>query len=260
MAEDLRQKGYNLYRAKRDREAIVAYEEALGYHSHSELYYNYANSLSNVTGRLDDSVQAYRNGILLSAGTGELDTNLHYNLACAFSRLDRPEDSLKELRIAYEKGKPLSIMEGDGDLENLRGLPGWRVLVTGKSEDQGLLEESDRDWSPAGLVFHMASGAGGNSIYYCGNPGDREGRVVASNQYGIEEQIKIGNWKIEGDAVRFLFTREKGRKGVGPAEEGPRGPEYSKTEPYEKEIQQTGGMTIDNIKQMSRPFQGPCPE
>lgn len=58
-AEALHKSGFQLYKQKRDSEAIVQYEAALKLRASAGLYYDYANSLSNIDGRLEDSIRAY---------------------------------------------------------------------------------------------------------------------------------------------------------------------------------------------------------
>jgi hypothetical protein len=57
---------------------------------------------------------------------------LWYNLACARARSGQPAKALEALQRAVDAGyRDLSHLEADGDLEAIRGEPGYRALVEG---------------------------------------------------------------------------------------------------------------------------------
>ena len=58
------------------------------------------------------------------------DALAHYNLACSFALLKRPEQSLKTLRRAVELGyRDFRYMKEDHDLDSIRHDPRFRQLV-----------------------------------------------------------------------------------------------------------------------------------
>jgi len=58
------------------------------------------------------------------------DPLAHYNLACSYALLKRPEQALKTLRRAVELGyRDFRYMREDRDLESIRHDPRFRALV-----------------------------------------------------------------------------------------------------------------------------------
>jgi tetratricopeptide (TPR) repeat protein len=58
------------------------------------------------------------------------DALAHYNLACSFALLKRPEQSLKTLRRAIELGyRDFRYMKEDRDLDSIRHDPRFRQLI-----------------------------------------------------------------------------------------------------------------------------------
>ncbi len=58
------------------------------------------------------------------------DPLAHYNLACSYALLKRPEQALKTLRRAVELGyRDFRYMREDGDLESIRHDPRFRQLL-----------------------------------------------------------------------------------------------------------------------------------
>jgi tetratricopeptide (TPR) repeat protein len=179
-AEVLRKAGFELYRQKRDTEAIIQYEAALQLHASAGLYYDYANSLSNIDGRLEDSIKAYRIGI------------------------KEPVQS-------------------------------WRIEII-----------------PAGSGVYKKT--------FCANSGKTYGFVLEYDENQGEIRVKKGDWTREGNKIIVHYKQEIGKKGVGPTEEGPRGPYHLKFEPYEREIDETETLDFLEISSNMMESDGPCPE
>ncbi|MCE9597602.1 MAG: hypothetical protein K8S54_06500 [Spirochaetia bacterium] len=99
-AANLRGEGFALYQQKRDADAIRKYEAALDLYADDVIYYDYANSLSNIEGRLGDSIKAYEIGMAISKNPS---ANLYYNLACAQSRAGEPLAAIENLRLALKR-------------------------------------------------------------------------------------------------------------------------------------------------------------
>lgn len=246
-AEEFRRQGFALYRQKRDADAILKYQAALDLYTDDAIYFDYANSLSNIEGRLHDSIKAYRVGIAISRNPS---ANLYYNLACAQSRAGEPLAAIENLRYALKKGKEMSAIESDSDLAKVRELTDWRALAL------------DPVITPAGKAMMMAAGGGSIREFFCGNPGDKSGRAVYREDfYGQYNLTKEGEWSLEGHSVRVHYTNEKGENGTGPSTPGPRGPTYSKFAPFERVINEK--KTIDSSSFNSYPYldiSGPCPD
>lgn len=115
--------GFALYRQKRDAAALPEYEAALRHWADGVLYYDYANSLSNIP-RLADSIRAYRIALALGHPHKEL---VHFNLACAASRLHDRRQAYEALQAAIRTGyADMGNIDSDGDLSFLRRGPEWR--------------------------------------------------------------------------------------------------------------------------------------
>jgi Flp pilus assembly protein TadD len=58
------------------------------------------------------------------------DPLAHYNLACSYALLNRPDNAIKTLRRAVELGyRDFRYMREDRDLETVRKLPAFRQLL-----------------------------------------------------------------------------------------------------------------------------------
>jgi len=66
------------------------------------------------------------------------DSALFYNLACTYARLERPEEAVRCLREAVEKGfSGLDHMEKDPDLETIRGRKEYAEIVSALRKKAG---------------------------------------------------------------------------------------------------------------------------
>lgn len=121
-SEESRSLGLAAYRTGQNPTAIKHYETALNSFANPELYYDYANSLANV-GRLADSLKAYQIALNLGHPRPAL---VHYNLACAHSRLGRLDEAYAQLEKAFRHGyaNP-EYANKDPDLLKLRARPDW---------------------------------------------------------------------------------------------------------------------------------------
>jgi len=123
LVKQLHEEGFRLYKQKRDREAVLKYEEALRYAENARLWYDYGNSLSNMEGRLLEAVEAYQKALLLGFEKKYL---VYYNIACVYSRLNRISEAYENLHFAVMYGyKNYKHIEKDADLVNLRSDRGW---------------------------------------------------------------------------------------------------------------------------------------
>lgn len=125
-AEILFRKAYEKYREKNDVSAVVLYEKALKYNASGKIYYNYGNSLSNLKGRLEDSIKAY---------TMALKSDYHkpylayYNIACVYSRMENKEKAYEYLETAVQHGyRSFERLTKDPDLAYLRSRPDWEAF------------------------------------------------------------------------------------------------------------------------------------
>ncbi len=122
-ADYLFRTAYENYKEKNDERAVVLYEKAIKYYAFGKIYYHYGNSLSNLKGRLKDSIKAYQKS---------LESNFHkphlayYNIACAYSRMENKEKAYEYLETAIQHGyKSFVQLKKDPDLAYLRSRPDW---------------------------------------------------------------------------------------------------------------------------------------
>jgi len=79
-----------------------------------------------VKGRYSDGLQIDKKLVQLRPS----DALVHYNLACSFALLKRPDQALKALRRAVELGyRDFRYMREDRDLEAIRHDPRFRQLL-----------------------------------------------------------------------------------------------------------------------------------
>ena len=83
-------------------------------------------NLLTLKGRFADGMQIDKRLVQLRPN----DALAHYNLACSFALLKRPEQSLKTLRRAVELGyRDFRYMKEDHDLDSIRHDPRFRQLL-----------------------------------------------------------------------------------------------------------------------------------
>jgi len=84
------------------------------------------SKLLTLKGRYADGLQIDRRLVQLCAN----DALAHYNLACRYARLKRPDQCLKTLRHAVELGyRDFRYMREDSDLDSVRHDPRFRQLL-----------------------------------------------------------------------------------------------------------------------------------
>jgi tetratricopeptide (TPR) repeat protein len=83
-------------------------------------------NLLTLKGRFADGLQIDKRLVQLRP----TDALAHYNLACSYALLKRPEQSLKTLRRAVELGyRDFRYMKEDHDLDSIRRDPRFRQLL-----------------------------------------------------------------------------------------------------------------------------------
>ena len=188
------------------------YQRALLLYASSSTYYKFGNSLSNVD-RLEDAVKAYDIALALGDFQPEL---VHYNRACAYSRLKQADAAHAALTQAFDAGyAALEKLNTDPDLAFLRAQPDWQARIEKFRPIPTVLrgqftEYGDRDYQesfalcPDRRVFQQVS----------------EG--LDGSCCGSTRQGQLGR---RGDQLLVTWSRECGLRGVG----GPK----RKTEPEE---------------------------
>ena len=84
------------------------------------------SKLLTLKGRYAEGLQVDRRLVQLCAG----DALAHYNLACRYARLKRPDQCLKTLRRAVELGyRDFRYMREDHDLDTIKQDPRFRQLL-----------------------------------------------------------------------------------------------------------------------------------
>src|SRR5262245_23474744 len=83
-------------------------------------------NLLTLKGRFAEGLQVDKRLVQLRPG----DALAHYNLACSYALLKRPDQSLKTLRKAVELGyRDFRYMREDHDLDSIRHDPRFRQLL-----------------------------------------------------------------------------------------------------------------------------------
>lgn len=200
-SKQLRDQAYALYGKKKDVEAVPLYEQALTLSVTGQLYYEYANSLSN-TERLADSVKAY--DVAIAVGYEHPEIAL-YNKACAQSRMKDAAAAFASLDQAVSKGYAATAkMQGDSDLAFLRTQPEWPKRYAEYQQSPNALvgtvvEFNDRE----------------NDVYtVCPN-----GTIESSGAIGLDESCchsrTLGKLTRKDGAFHVQWLKRCGRKGTG---------------------------------------------
>ena len=137
-ALQLNEEGYKLYKLKKDSEAIVKYKEAIELIEDPLFYYNYGNSLSNVS-KYYEAVKAYEKALQMGYNPGYL---VQYNIACAYSKLGNIIEAYRFLHLAISGGyKNFKHIAEDSDLANLRKDKSWKTWFEKEKNQKQTLEE-----------------------------------------------------------------------------------------------------------------------
>ncbi len=192
--------GINLNKQKKYSEAIQKFEEAIDYHATGELYYNYANTLSNIP-RLEDSIKAWEIANTLNYSKPELAL---YNIACSYSRLNQPEAAFEALAVAVDRGySAFNFIQKDPDMENLRKRSDWKERIN------ALLPKSIK-YSPKDFEGKLTlPGIRVDVVYYfCKN-----GTVVTPSL--CTDGFDRGKWVYEGGDLKVSWSESCELKGIG---------------------------------------------
>lgn len=97
--------------------------------------------------RNEDAVATWKRAIDLAGALGEdapdSQMNAHYNLACTYARLGRPDEAFAALQASYAIGPAEAVAglrehaETDPDLEALRKDPRWTEVSAGSAPEEG---------------------------------------------------------------------------------------------------------------------------
>ncbi len=200
----LLKEGINLYKQKKDNEAIEKYEEALELYAAPEIYYHYGNSLAN-TGEFIYSSRSYGFAIeygFLSPGLA------WYNMACSYSLDKKSGKAYEALKNAILSGYPvLENLLGDSDLKNLRSDSNWNANYAELKK----IFERGRSSLPAGKKFSTGSANINDTYTFCpdGNA------MLERNISEIRKHKKYGTWSFKNYIITINWNRETGEKGVG---------------------------------------------
>jgi len=211
-ANELMLKGYEQYREKNDENALKFFENSLEHHANGEIYYHFANSLSN-TGHLEDALKSYEIAGILGYKRPEL---VLYNTACVYSRLKNAEKAYEFLAAAVDRGyNAFQYIENDPDMEFLRSQPDWKGKITA-------LIPVDVKLNVSSVSGHLQlPGPRLDNIFILCPSGKyiNNGDVIPSDGSCCEAEVS-GRWElINGD---LFITKEKicESLGVGPVRPG----------------------------------------
>lgn len=202
-------KGFGLYKAKKDKEAIEFYEKSIDSYPLGETYYNYGNSLSNVE-RLDDSILAYEIALRLNPPRPELTL---YNIACSYSRLNKVKESYTYLAQAIDRGyNAYEYIKKDPDMENLRKDSEWEANIEKLLNPKEYYKED-----LVGKVQIQYAPRGGEDYILCAsgvaisptNPFSGQGGACPYNSAyeNFQYMYSIGTWKISNGDLVIQFEK-----------------------------------------------------
>jgi tetratricopeptide (TPR) repeat protein len=194
-ATKLNEEGFKLYKAKKDADAIKKYEAAIDTLPNGEIYYNYANSLSNVK-RYEDAIKAYEIALKLDLPRPELAL---YNIACAYSLMNKPDNAYKYLASAVERGyNAFEFIKKDSDMANLRKQADWETKL------KAIKSKANYDESTLNGMITEEGPRQPEYFYLC-----KSGVALTVGGYQINCEGKgfdRGKWKLVNGDVKVDFS------------------------------------------------------
>jgi tetratricopeptide (TPR) repeat protein len=193
-AAKLNAEGFKLYKGKKDKEALSKYEAAIDLYPTGEFYYNYGNSLSNVK-RYEDSIKAYEISLKLDPPRPELAL---YNIACAYSLMNKPDNAYKYLASAVERGyNAFEYIKKDSDMANLRKQPDWETKI------KSIKAKANYDESALNGIITEEGPRQPEYFYLC-----KSGIALTVGGYQIDcdgKGFDRGKWKLVNGDVKISF-------------------------------------------------------
>ncbi len=189
--------GFKLYKAKKDADAIKQYELAIDALPNGEIYYNYANSLSNVK-RYEDAIKAYEIALKLDSPRPELAL---YNIACAYSLMNKPDNAYKYLASAVERGyNAFEFIKKDSDMANLRKQPDWEIKL------KSIKAKANYDELALNGIITEEGPRQPEYFYLC-----KSGVALTVGGYQINcdgKGFDRGKWKLVNGDLKIDFTED----------------------------------------------------
>jgi tetratricopeptide (TPR) repeat protein len=198
------QEGFKLYKSKKDSEALKKYESAIDNFPTGEVYYNYANSLSNI-GKLENSIKAYEISLKLDPPRPELSL---YNIACSYSRLNQIEKAYSYIARAVDRGyNAFEFIKKDPDMANLRKVKGWEDKIKSIKKSANIQQEALvgvlEEQTPRSPNYYFLCKSGIVLIDRSSNFFHEYGGNLCE---GEDVGYSKGNWKLVNGDLQFEFT------------------------------------------------------
>lgn len=224
-AEQFFDTAYAFYKQKNDREAVKWYELSLQKYSSPKIYYNYANSLSNI-GEYANAVKGYEVSIAMNFNRPDL---AHYNMACAYSLMRNSGKAYEHLKLAVLNGYPrISYLKTDSDFSFLRK---GSVFNQKYNELKILYDRGNLDFVKGRKLVHEV--ASSEDVYTFNSDGTVELKYMVSEDRNYK---KAGRYNVKNYIVYIDWLYESGEKGVGEPESCASTCTYSEYQPYKKKI------------------------
>lgn len=191
--------------SKKVKESINKYEEILSIYADSEIYYEFGNTLSNIP-KLEDSIEAYKIAEKLGYKRPEL---VQYNIACAYSRLNKIDEAYKYVSLAVDRGySAFKFIQKDPDMVNLRKDPNFEEKIT------ALIPKSVK-YTEADFVGRLEVPSPRLPMQYtlCSN-----GTAVIFSD--CEKGFHRGKWKYKNGDLVVNWEEDCTEKGIGEANYG----------------------------------------
>lgn len=193
----------NLYlKLGRSHEAVVKYEEALTHYANGAIYYQYANSLFEIT-HMNSSLLAYK---IAGALGYKLDGNTYYRMACIYSRLENKQLGFEYLDLAIMNGfSNKNHLEQDRNLDFLRSQQEWTEWFELKKALWRTSKDNLRSCLVAEYPFE------GNADDHSGHDhhGLVNGATLAPNRFGDSNSAYYFDGKDDFIEIGQLPTIEK---------------------------------------------------
>ncbi|HYP99415.1 MAG TPA: tetratricopeptide repeat protein [Polyangiaceae bacterium] len=201
-AEHLRQQGYAAYRKKDDLKAVEHYEAALRLHATGRIYFDYANSLSNIP-RFNDAVAAYQVAVELGFEHPELAL---YGVACAESRAQNADAAYAALDQAVGRGfVAFAKIQSDPDLTFLRARADWAERFARLSAGPALLVGT------VGITDYRMD----YRYTVCPDTTVRETSLAGMDGRSCCESMRYGKLLREGEEIVIRWNKVCGQTGIG---------------------------------------------
>ncbi len=198
-------KGFKSYIARNFVDAVNFFEKSLKIRKRAVVYYYYANSLLNISARVNDSIKAFEKALNLKYS----EKKIYYGLAISYSKLGEIKKSFENLEAAIEVGfSNFSKIKSDIALENIRRSKRWKKFLE---------KNIKKEWGVCtGDSVNVRKGKGFSySVIDSLNKGDRV-LILKKEKYSSSKMVILKKRSIvKIDGRRYRLSKGKALLIVG---------------------------------------------